>query len=295
TGVISVVGGWFLSGGAAFVGAGIIVTAMHYGGHWVMFLLGTLTVVLLIRSNRRYRKRPENDKGDALFQTIITTDDKEHIWPMLMLYITEQQQKFMSFAMSSYMDITAAFISDNAGMLGKAESNLTKQKDVLKSARRKETLCLGHVSREVAIEKSAWFYLSNNCCMGMLYNLRRINEVCKEHVDNNFFLLPKEYGEDYERVRSMVGGMLGEVIEMLSSGTTDSIPGLRRRCDELKDVISATYHRVEDQLHEGDAGTMTVLYVYVNMLQETQELVSSVRKYLRAFAKLRNPDYRSRR
>ncbi|MDE5646387.1 MAG: inorganic phosphate transporter [Muribaculaceae bacterium] len=295
TGVISVVGGWFLTAGAAFVGAGIIVTAMHYGGHWVMFLLGTLTVVLLIRSNRRYRKRPENDKGDALFQTIITTDDKEHIWPMLMLYITEQQQKFMSFAMSSYMDITAAFISDNAGMLGKAESNLTKQKDVLKSARRKETLCLGHVSREVAIEKSAWFYLSNNCCMGMLYNLRRINEVCKEHVDNNFFLLPKEYGEDYERVRSMVGGMLGEVIEMLSSGTTDSIPGLRRRCDELKDVISATYHRVEDQLHEGDAGTMTVLYVYVNMLQETQELVSSVRKYLRAFAKLRNPDYRSRR
>lgn len=214
---------------------------------------------------------------------------------MLMLYITEQQQKFMSFAMSSYMDITAAFISDNAGMLGKAESGLTKQKDVLKSARRKETLCLGHVPHEVAIEKSAWFYLSNNCCMGMLYNLRRINEVCKEHVDNNFFLLPKEYGEDYERVRSMVGGMLGEVIEMLSSGTTDSIPGLRRRCDELKDVISATYHRVEDQLHEGDAGTMTVLYVYVNMLQETQELVSSVRKYLRAFAKLRNPDYRSRR
>ncbi|MDE6164724.1 MAG: inorganic phosphate transporter, partial [Muribaculaceae bacterium] len=35
TGVISVVGGWFLTAGAAFVGAVIIVTAMHYGGHWV--------------------------------------------------------------------------------------------------------------------------------------------------------------------------------------------------------------------------------------------------------------------
>ncbi len=31
---------------------------------------------------------------------------------------------------------------------------------------------------------------------------------------------------------------------------------------------------------------MTVLYVYLNTLQETQEIVSSIRKYLRAYAHL---------
>lgn len=39
---------------------------------------------------------------------------------------------------------------------------------------------------------------------------------------------------------------------------------------------------------------MTVLYVYLNTLQETQEMVSAMRKFLRAFAKMRNTDYSGR-
>ena len=51
TGVISVIGGWFVTAGVAFIGAGIIVAAMHYGGQWVMIALAILTVVFIIRSN----------------------------------------------------------------------------------------------------------------------------------------------------------------------------------------------------------------------------------------------------
>lgn len=40
---------------------------------------------------------------------------------------------------------------------------------------------------------------------------------------------------------------------------------------------------------------MTVLYVYINVLQETQEMVSSTRKYLRAYAKMIDNNYSSRR
>ena len=35
-----------------------------------------------------------------------------------------------------------------------------------------------------------------------------------------------------------------------------------------------------------------MLYVYLNMLQETQDMISNVRKYLRAFAKLCDTDSR---
>ncbi|WP_305296954.1 hypothetical protein, partial [Duncaniella muris] len=79
------------------------------------------------------------------------------------------------------------------------------------------------------------------------------------------------------------------------AGDTDAISALRRQCDEIKDTISDTYHHAHDQLRDGDTAAMAVLYVYVNMLQETQEMVSSIRKYLRAFAKLRDSEFRSRR
>ena len=294
TGVISVIGGWFLTAGVAFIGAGLIVAAMHYGGPWVMFLMAALTIFLIIRSNRRFGKKADSENGDALFQTILSTQDKEAAWPLLLLYITEQQQTFMAYAAGKYRDITAAFINDNAGVLGKADSSLAKQKTVLKNARRKETLCLRHLSKEMAIEKSTWFYLSNNLCMNILYNLRRINEVCKEHVENNFMPLPQRYATECELLRTRISTLFNDTLELMHSGDLEAISVLRRHCDEIKDIVSDTYHRAHDHLREGDAAAMSVLYVYVNMLQETQEMVSSIRKYLRAFAKLRDSEFRSR-
>lgn len=294
TGVISVIGGWFLTAGAAFIGAGMIVAVMHFGGHWVMLLLAALTIFIIIHSNRRFGKKQETADADALFQAIISTTDKNEAWPMLLMYITEQQRAFIAYADEKYRDITSAFINENAGILNKTESGLAQQKTVLKNARRKETLCLRHLSREMAIEKSTWFYLSNNLCMNILYNLRRINEVCREHVDNNFMPLPPRYATECELLRTRISTLFNDTLEVMDSGDTDAMTVLRRHCDEIKDIVSDTYHRAHDQLREGDPSALAVLYVYVNMLQESQEMVSSIRKYLRAFAKLRDSEFRTR-
>lgn len=294
TGVISVIGGWFITAGAAFIGAGVIVALMHFGGQWVMLLIAVLTIVLIIRSNRRFSSKNTAESDDAMFQTIISTQDKTQTWPLMMMYITEQQYKFFTYAEEKYMDITSAFISENAGVLNKVDSSLAKQKTVLKNARRKETLCLRHLTREMAIEKSTWFYLSNNLCMNILYNLRRINEVCKEHVENNFLPLPARYAEEYELMRTRICQLFNDTLALMKSGDIEAISELRAHCDEIKDIVSDTYHRAHDQLRDGDTSALSVLYVYVNMLQETQEMVSSIRKYLRAFAKLRDSEFRSR-
>jgi len=286
TGVISVIGGWFLTAGVAFIGAAIIVSLMHYGGHWMMFALALLTIFLLIRSNRRFRRRQAEDKGDTLFQTILNTEDKEKVWELLLIYITGQQRQFIDYASTSYSAVTEAFASENVKVLGKAASSLIRQKNSLKNTRRKETLGLRRIRRETAIEMSAWFHLSNNCCMSMLYNLSRINEICREHVDNNFMPLPEAYRLEYNEVRSRTDTLFNDTLAMIDTGAFETIPMLRRHCDEIKDYIAAVYHRLQNRLREDNPASMTVLYVYINVLQETHEMVSTIRKYLRAYAKL---------
>ncbi len=295
TGVISVIGGWFLTAGAAFIGAGIIVFLMHMGGLWVMIALAVLTIFIIIRSNRRFKARQAEDEGDSLFQTILTTEDKTKCWDLLRVYVTEQQQKFFKYVIEKYIEITTAFINENASQLRKTENSLVREKSILKSDRRKETLCMRRVNRETAIEKSAWFHLSNASCMSILYNLRRINEICKEHVENNFHPLPPRYVGDLEMIRSRIQTLFNDVFEMMSKPKPSGIGVLRQRCDEIKDIVSDTYHILFAQLQEGDPSSMTVVYVYLNMLQETQEIISGLRKYLRAFAKLHNSNYSSRR
>lgn len=294
TGVISVIGGWFITAAVAFFGAGIIVLAMHFGGQWVMFAVAIVTVLLIINSNRRFRKKQNEEKGDTLFQTIISTKDEKEVWPMFLMYLTGQQEKFLVFAEDCYRGMTQAFVADDIRTLDKAEKALRIEKMNLKNARRKETLCFRQLSRKTAIEKSAWFYLGNNSCMSILYNLVRINEVCKEHVGNNFNSLPQQYREDFELIRTRVTTLFNDTLAMMANSEIEAVNLLRRHCDEIKDLLSDTYHGLYDHLREGDTSSMAVLYVYLNMLQETQEMVSGIRKYLRSFAKMRDNDYSGR-
>ena len=94
--------------------------------------------------------------------------------------------------------------------------------------------------------------------------------------------MPRRYTAEYELICSRIDTLFADTLELMRAGDTDAISALRRQCDEIKDTISDTYHHAHDQLRDGDTAAMAVLYVYVNMLQETQEMVSSIRKYLRA-------------
>lgn len=295
TGVISVIGGWFLTAGAAFIGAGAIVFLMHLGGLWIMMALAVTTIFIIIRSNRRFRAKSKAEQGDTLFQTILATQDSASIWPMFLTYLTDEHEKFLSYAKDTYGSISNAFLKEDVRTLAKTEKSLPLKKRELKSARRRETLCLRKLNRETAIEKSTWFYLGNNCCMSMLYSLYRINEICKEHVDNNFLPLPASHEEDFNEVRRRVGELFDESLGIITTRDTAVVNVIRRRCDKTKDMISDIYHKLYDQIREGDSSAMTVLYVYLNMLQETQEIVSALRKFLRSFAKMCDKDYSGRR
>ena len=72
----------------------------------------------------------------------------------LLQFVTEQQSRFLVFAEESYDAVTQAFIKEDVRTLNKMGKILNDRKNMLKSVRRKETLCLRRISRETAIEKS---------------------------------------------------------------------------------------------------------------------------------------------
>ncbi len=294
TGVFSVIGGWFLTAGVAFIGAAVIVLVMHYGGPWAMFALAVVTVILLVRSNRRFKKKNAEETDTSLFNTILATDDRDEAWRLLQDYITERQMTFITVARDSYTGITDAFIHDNLRPMQKIDSLLFRQKDVLKGDRRKETLCLRQVSREVALEKSAWFHLANNCCMSVLYNMRRISEICKEHIENNFRPLPEKQAEEFALISTEVEILFNDILDMMRTGAFDTVPMLRQKCEMIKDDVSDRYHRLYEELRSGNRSDLTVMYVYFNTLQETREMLSTLRKFLRAYAKLRDTEFSGR-
>lgn len=286
TGVISVIGGWFITAGAAFIGAALIAALMHFGGVIVMIAATVVTIIMIIRSNRRFNERREVPQGDTMLRTILTNTDPGLTWGLLQMYISEQQRKFLRFAANAYADVTQAFIDEDIKKLSRVNRELAKEKNMLKNARRKETLCLRRVPQATAIAGSAWFHLSNNACMSMNYNLWRIADVCREHVDNNFHPLPGRFAESFGPLRLSILGIMSDALSFDARNEPRDIGELRQRCDRIKDAISAECASVYEHLRSGRPDTLTVTYVYLNLLQESRELVSSLRKLMSAVSML---------
>ena len=288
TGVMSVIGGWLITAAAAFICAAAIALLLHVCGYWLMLVAAACAFAVFVRRDSHAGDTAPEEYADAMFQTIMACTDRQQAWDLLQAYITSQQTRFVAYAKDMYETITDGFTGEDSKALNIAEHSLIKEKSRLKTIRRKETLCLGRINRDTAVEKSAWFHLANNCLMSISYNLRRMAEVCREHVDNNFLPLPDRYRRDLSYVRAQTIAIMEASTAVLEANVPAETDDLRRRCDVVKDIIAARCNRVYDSLNDGDAADMTVSYVYLNLLQESQEMLSSLRKMLRASAKLKS-------
>ena len=91
TGVLSVIGGWFLTGAVAFCVCALVCLAMHFGGFAVMFAFMALDIFLLIRSSRQYNPKSKESKTDV-FRLMMRTKDPEIVWDLLSKRVSRTQR-----------------------------------------------------------------------------------------------------------------------------------------------------------------------------------------------------------
>ena len=281
TGVISVIGGWFITAGAAFILCFLVALAMSLGGLTMASILIALSIVLLVRSNIKYKKKQAEEKGDVLFNQMITSEDNAETLRLLTQHIRQGQSQFLDFVNVNYLNVTEGFISEDLSRLQKAESAMRKERQELKQRRRKEMLGLRRIDPGVAIEKSTWFHLGVNSCEDMLYSLRRICDPCEEHIDNSFVPLEKDRIKEFLPLRDTLLYLLKRAVVVISTENYTDSDKLREQCEEFKSCLSSTRQGQIERMQTSKEN-ITVSYVYLNLLQETHEIASSLQHLLRA-------------
>lgn len=282
TGVLSVIGGWFITAGAAFTICFVVTLIMYYGGTVAMLAMIALAVFLLVRSNIQYTRKLKSAHGkDDLFTQLMTSKDKGERWTLLRQHVNNTLVESMSFALDTYTQITDGFIDEDLKKLRKAVNKTDSEKELLKKTRRKEILGLRRIDNNLAIEKNTWFHLGSNSCEQMLYCLKRICEPCKEHVDNNFNPLSERAIKEFIPVRNELTQLMGEARDVLKEGDYDKADAILREGDRLKGQLSMLRKEQMNRIQEQGTNIKTSL-VYLNILQESQELVSIWRHLLRA-------------
>lgn len=281
TGVISVIGGWFITAGAAFILCFLVALAMSLSGLTMASILIALSIVLLVRSNIKYKKKQAEEKGDVIFNQMITSEDNAETLRLLTQHIRQGQSRFLDFVNVNYLNVTEGFISEDLSRLQKAESAMRKERQELKQRRRKEMLGLRRIDPGVAIEKSTWFHLGVNSCEDMLYSLRRICDPCEEHIDNSFVPLEKDRIKEFLPLRDTLLYLLKRAVVVISTENYTDSDKLREQCEEFKSCLSSTRQGQIERMQTSKEN-ITVSYVYLNLLQETHEIASSLQHLLRA-------------
>ena len=282
TGVLSVIGGWFITAGAAFTICFAVTLIMYYGGATAMLAMIALAIFLLVRSNINYSKKLKKSKTkDDLFARLIASKDKNERWTLLRQHVNNTLVGSMDFTIDAYNKVTDGFINEDLKSLRKTVNKTDNQKELLKKLRRKEILGLRRIDNNLAIEKNTWFHLGSNSCEQMLYCLKRICEPCKEHVDNNFNPLSERAVKEFIPVRNELTTLMEEARNVLADNNYEKTDIILKEGDRLKEKLSMLRKQQMNRIQEKDTNIKTSL-VYLNILQESQELVSTWRHLLRA-------------
>jgi len=286
TGVLSVIGGWFITAGAAFIMCYLITNALFFGSFVAMAVAVGTAIFLLLRSNLKYKEGKEVDETDLLFKQLNRTQDKAERWQLLKMHVGRNIVRQLNFASFSFYKITEAFLHEEYRPLRQATHEIETAHKQLKRQRRREIIGLRRIEPILAMERNTWYFLANGSMSQMIYCLKRICDPCREHVGNNFPPVSREFAEAFAEIQEKVRDLFRRAGMALTPSVVDEEKAkmIRAEAEQLQRDLSNHRKQVIDAMQRKSVNIESTI-VYLNIVQESQQILSCLRHTLRGVTK----------
>lgn len=281
TGVVSVIGGWFMTAGIAFVACGLVCLIMHYGGFVAMVAFMILVVFLLWNSKRGFEKKVEKTE-DTIEQKMLATSDSQQVWQLLSEHFVRVQTDVIRNVSEDYEAIFKGLENEDVRSLRRCGRNLKEIKNIQQKVRKVELVALRRSPMEIAVERNTWFHLAMNCDEEYMYGMRRMLEPILEHVDNCFDPFSKTYVNEYRPVMEKSQSLLATAQQMISTGDYSDYEHVLRVFQGTIADLSALRKKHIDRMQREEGINFKTSQLYLNLIQETSELVNTTKHLVRA-------------
>lgn len=274
TGVISVIGGWFITAGAALIICFIVTNALFFGSFVAMVIAIAIAVTLIIRSNIKYGRNDKKSETDELFNEIIHSEDKSVCWNLLRKHVRLTTKENLQLVAEKYEALTTAFFYEDYRTIKRITVQTESQRKEIKRQRRKQIIALRHIDPILCVEKGTWYFLIINSLAQMVYCLKRMGEPCREHVGNNFSPVPNKYINEFLVIRNEIVNLINRAISI------DDAAQIRNDAAKLQSNLSDYRKRIIHDIHTKQLNIESMT-VFLNLVQESQELLSALRHTMR--------------
>lgn len=277
TGVLSVIGGWFITAGAAFTICFLVAIIIYFGGIAAMAAMVGLAVYMLIRSQVAYKKKLKKEALKEEVNTTVaklrdTTDSHEAL-SLFREHSREELNSVLLFAADALDRSVHGFMNENLRELRKVLNEVEEKKVHLKQVKRVGTLGVTHLEHDIAVEKGLYYYQGNDFASEIIFSIRRLTEPSKEHVDNNFSPLSEVQKGDFGKMTESIIAYLKRSASMIEKNDYHRLDDVVAESVTLTNQLTAL-KKGELKRIQGQSGSTKVSMVYLNMVQEAQNVVS---------------------
>lgn len=165
------------------------------------------------------------------------------------------------------------FMDENLRDLRKVLIAIEEKKAHLKQVKRVGTLGVTQLDHDIAVEKGLYYYQGNDFASEIVFSIRRLTEPCKEHVDNNFSPLSDVQKDDFGKITDHIVAFLNHCAVMVEKNDYHRLDDLITESTTLTSQLTAL-KKGELKRIQGQSGSTKVSMVYLNMVQEAQNVVS---------------------
>lgn len=276
TGVLSVIGGWFITAGAAFTISFFVAIILYYGGNLSIVVLIALAAFTLIRSQILYKKRNKNIEKDETVTQMMQTTDNQRLLMLMRKHTREELCKVLEFAESNFELIVTSFIHENLRGLRRAMGACKFEKQLIKQMKRTGTGAMYRMDNSVVLEKGLYYYQGNDFASELVYSVSRLCEPCLEHIDNNFNPLDAIQKGEFRDAAEDIAYLIRLCRQKIDSNSYGDMEEEIRRATALTSQLSLLkqkeLQRIQNQT--GSKGSIRVSMVYLTMVQEAQNIVN---------------------
>lgn len=273
TGVLSVVGGWFITAGAAFTICFFVALIISFGGTIAIVALVALAVFSLIRSQMMYKKRKAKEQGNETLKQLMKSNDNSEILELLRHHTREELSKIMAFTEENFERSVTSFLHENLRGLRRAMGAVKFEKQLIKQMKRTGTLAMCRLDNNTVLEKGLYYYQGNDFASELVFSVGRLCEPCLEHIDNNFKPLDAIQKGEFADVTENITSLLQTCRHKLETNNYNGFESEIRKGNDLNGQL-AQLKREELQRIQSQSSSIKVSMVYLTMLQEAQNVVT---------------------
>ncbi len=278
TGVLSVIGGWFLTAFTAFTVVFIVANIVYFGGFVAILILITAVIYFIFRSYTRFNKK-KSTESEVSEMEIEEIDG--HILSSSVLNKCKLSVSAIIKEVADVYDTTlAAFEAEDRKKLKETTKEVEQ---INKKTKQLKNNIFSTVKKlqEEEIDSGLYYVQVIDYLRETAHCLTYIANPCFEHVDNNHKIFTPEQFEELEDIKKELSEIIDESVNTIDSSAFENLDDLLSKAQALISRLR-TYRKEQlKRIKKSKASTKGSL-LYLNILHETQNMILHLVNLLKA-------------